>query len=58
MKVITLEWVEKAGGDVLTGKRVMQAEPPNYDAVAFHAQQCAEKYLKARLVEAGKYDTT
>ena len=24
-----------------------------YDAACFHAQQCAEKYLKARLVEAG-----
>lgn len=27
-------------------------DAPNYDAVAFHAQQCAEKYLKARLIEA------
>jgi HEPN domain-containing protein len=26
---------------------------PNYDAVCFHAQQCAEKYLKARLVAGG-----
>jgi HEPN domain-containing protein len=25
---------------------------PNYDAAVFHAQQCAEKYLKARLEEA------
>jgi len=25
---------------------------PNYDAVCFHAQQCAEKYLKAFLQEA------
>ena len=25
---------------------------PNYDAVCFHAQQCAEKYFKARLQEA------
>ena len=25
---------------------------PNYDTIAFHAQQCAEKYLKARLCEA------
>ena len=24
---------------------------PNYDAVCFHAQQCAEKYIKARLCE-------
>lgn len=26
---------------------------PNYEAVCFHAQQCAEKYLKARLQDAG-----
>lgn len=25
---------------------------PNYDASCFHSQQCAEKYLKARLQEA------
>lgn len=25
---------------------------PNYDAVCFHAQQCAEKYIKALLQEA------
>lgn len=25
---------------------------PSYDGVCFHAQQCAEKYLKARLSEA------
>jgi HEPN domain-containing protein len=27
---------------------------PAYSAIAFHAQQCAEKYLKARLCEAGR----
>lgn len=26
---------------------------PSYNVACFHAQQCAEKYLKARLVEAG-----
>lgn len=26
---------------------------PNYDGVCFHCQQSVEKYLKARLVEAG-----
>ena len=25
---------------------------PNFDGICFHAQQCAEKYLKARLCEA------
>jgi HEPN domain-containing protein len=52
MKKITREWVNKAEGDFLTAERELRAKPPNYDASAFHAQQCAEKYLKARLVEA------
>jgi HEPN domain-containing protein len=29
------------------------SESPNFEAVCFHAQQCAEKYLEARLCEAG-----
>ena len=41
MKQITQEWIAKAEGDW-------------QDALSrYHAQQCAEKYLKARLDEAG-----
>ena len=55
MKPETAEWVEKAEGDFRTaGREKNSADYPNYDAACFHAQQCAEKYLKARLVEAGK----
>jgi HEPN domain-containing protein len=44
------EWVLKAEGDYLTAGRELRArKSPNYDAVCFHAQQCAEKYLKAVL---------
>ncbi|OHB70937.1 MAG: DNA-binding protein [Planctomycetes bacterium RBG_13_63_9] len=54
MKPITVEWVEKAEGDFATLLREARArKDPNYDAACFHAQQCAEKYLKARLCEAG-----
>jgi HEPN domain-containing protein len=54
MNPLTDEWIAKAEGDLRTAEREIQAdEGPNYDAVCFHAQQCAEKYLKARLVEAG-----
>jgi HEPN domain-containing protein len=54
MNPITLEWVEKAEGDFATAERELAVRvDPNYDAVCFHAQQCAEKYLKARLQEAG-----
>ena len=54
MKQITLEWIEKAEGDFATALRESVVDEfPNYDAVCFHSQQCAEKYLKARLQEAG-----
>jgi HEPN domain-containing protein len=48
------EWVEKAEGDFNAGLREVRArKAPNYDDACFHAQQCIEKYLKARLIEAG-----
>ena len=54
MKPATKEWVEKAEGDFRTTGRELRARKfPNFDASCFHAQQCAEKYLKVRLQEAG-----
>ena len=54
MKPETTEWVQKAEGDMNTAQREFAVqEEPNHDAVCFHAQQCAEKYLKARLLEEG-----
>ena len=54
MKKVTREWVKKAEGDFNTLQRELRArKAPNYDAACFHAQQCAEKYLKAMLQEAG-----
>ena len=48
MTELATEWVAKAEGDLRTAQREMAAtEFPNYDAVAFHSQQCVEKYLKA-----------
>jgi HEPN domain-containing protein len=55
MNPAVAEWVSKAEGDFLTAGREMRArKSPNYDAVCFHAQQCAEKYLKAVLQESDK----
>ncbi len=52
MNPLTCEWVAKAEGDFATMMRESQVlDHPNYDAVCFHAQQCAEKYLKALLQE-------
>ena len=53
MKPITLEWVAKAEGDWDSAQREYRArQRPHYDAACFHAQQCAEKYLKVKLEEA------
>jgi HEPN domain-containing protein len=53
MKPISQEWVNKTEGDFATAQRELQVQyQPNYDAVCFHSQQCAEKYLKACLQEA------
>jgi len=52
MRVLTQEWVDKAEGDFHTASREVRVrKSPNYDAVCFHCQQCAEKYLKAYLQE-------
>ncbi len=53
MKQITLEWIVKAEEDwqvVLMSYRARKF--PAFDAAIFHSQQCIEKYLKSRLVEA------
>jgi len=52
MRALITEWVEKAEGDYATaGREIRARRRPNYDAVCFHAQQTAEKYLKAFLQE-------
>lgn len=52
MNPAVAEWISKAEGDFVTAGRELRArKSPNYDAVCFHCQQCAEKYLKAILQE-------
>lgn len=54
MNPLTHEWIAKAEADLLTARREFRArKAPNYDAVCFHAQQAAEKYLKAVLQDRG-----
>jgi|FaiFalFF_MnMetaG_3_1042247.scaffolds.fasta_scaffold26701_2 HEPN domain-containing protein len=43
-------WIRKAESDLKVAKDEMLTEEPATDAVCFHAQQCAEKYLKGFLV--------
>lgn len=48
-------WVAKAEGDLENARLVLGAGPTGpMDTVAFHAQQCAEKYLKALLCFRGE----
>jgi HEPN domain-containing protein len=53
MKAATREWVDKAEADYAAAL-LMRRSRRKYsrDIVCFHLQQCVEKYLKARLVEA------
>ena len=54
MKRLTREWIAKAEDDYAVAvslSRSRRAKVP--DAICFHCQQCAEKYLKARLCEDG-----
>lgn len=54
MKAATREWVAKAEADFLGANGLYRRRKrPLWDLVCFHAQQSVEKYLKARLSEAG-----
>ena len=48
-------WIKKAESDFKTAEHILTLkESCPFDTVCFHAQQCVEKYLKARLCEAGR----
>lgn len=52
-KDLLRQWLRKADGDLRAAERLADA-PEDFDAVAFHCQQSAEKYLKARLALTGE----
>jgi len=55
MNAITREWVDKAEGDFRLAHLALEAvDDPIPEGACFHAQQCAEKYLKAFLQEQGE----
>jgi len=54
MKASTREWVTKAEEDFLAADALnRRRKRPLWNVVAFHVQQAVEKFLKARLEEAG-----
>ena len=54
MKPSTREWIKKAESDYMAALALSRKRKISFhDEVCFHCQQSAEKYLKARLEEAG-----
>lgn len=51
---VLLQWIERSEEDFhLAQVALRQRKFPAYNSACFHAQQCAEKYLKAFLVRHG-----
>jgi HEPN domain-containing protein len=54
MKAATREWIDRAEADYAAALLLRRSRKKHArDIVCFHLQQCIEKYLKARLEEAG-----
>ena len=54
MKPLTRDWVKKAVNDFKVASQILRKRKDVVsDAACFFSQQCVEKYLKVRLVEAG-----
>ena len=45
---LALGWIRKGDSDLADARRTVESDGP-YDTACFHAQQAAEKYLKALL---------
>ena len=53
-KEAVILWIRRAESDLKIGRDELVTEDPATDAICFHMQQCAEKYLKAFLIFHGK----
>ncbi len=49
-----LAWVERAEEDYALARSSLRRKVPSAYGATFHAQQCAEKYLKAILIDVGQ----
>lgn len=47
---IVSSWIKKANRDLEVSKRELKLSNPYTDIICFHAQQTAEKYMKAYLI--------
>jgi HEPN domain-containing protein len=54
MNALTLEWLKKAEDDFIVATELLKLRlESGADAICFHCQQCAEKYLKTFLHHQG-----
>jgi HEPN domain-containing protein len=53
LKDIILQWKIKADNDLIVAEKELKSENPVTDAICFHSQQSAEKYLKLYLISNG-----
>ena len=47
---IVNEWLDKADADLYSAEKMLELDWPYPSIIAYHAQQAAEKYLKAFLI--------
>jgi len=48
-----LAWAERAEEDFILARTALKRKQPLASGACFHAQQCAEKYMKALLISKG-----
>ena len=53
LRRLVREWLSKAEEDFLVAQELMERDRLSYNPVGFHAQQAAEKFLKALLTQQG-----
>jgi HEPN domain-containing protein len=53
LRRLVREWLSKAEEDLLVAQELMERDRLSYNPVGFHAQQAAEKFLKALLTRQG-----
>jgi HEPN domain-containing protein len=49
LRTLVRQWLREAEEDLLVARELMERERLSYNPVGFHAQQAAEKFLKALL---------
>lgn len=55
VKMAVARWLSKAANDLRTAETMLSVVPPVVDTSCYHAQQCAEKCLKAFLTAADRH---